>query len=280
MDYREHIQRAIDFIEDNLKYDINLSDCAKAAGYSIYHFLRIFREVTGLTPADYIRKRRLTEIIKNMSDGRSISDIAFEYGFNSRENFIRAFKSEHRVLPNEYKTAKNSLKLYEKFSLDVKPFYVEPEIIQLEPFSLTVFKSDEEYPPHFWNKYNCKKLSKKLTGGKVCSDYGVSVFNQKLDYYIGVPTEHAKGDTSGAINMIIPGGLYAVFTTPPANTYDFVNSIHRTWQFINKVWLPESEYTIRDTPSFEVYNEESRTFREKIFIPINKRGDFNEKIKR
>jgi len=268
MDYREHIQKAIDYIEENLKYDISLSDCAKAAGYSTYHFARIFREVTKLTPADYIRKRRLTEIIKNMTGGRNFSDIAFEYGFNSKENFTRAFKAEHHVLPGEYKAAKNSLKLYEKLTLDVKPFHIVPEIIRLESFSLTVFKSDEDYPPHFWNRYNCKKLSKRLTGGEVCDDYGVSVFNGSLDYYIGVRTENAKGDISGTVNIIIPGGMYAVFTTPPSNTYDFVNTIHETWRFIHSVWLPESGYVIRNTPEFEVYNEQSRSFQEKIFIPI------------
>ena len=271
MEYKEHIQKAIDFIEENLKYDINLSDCAKASGYSLYHFLRIFKEATGLTPADYIRKRRLTEIIKNITDGKYLSDIAFEYGFNSRENFIRAFKTEHHILPGEYKSIKNSLKLYEKLCLDVKPLNITPEIVQIEYFSLTVYKSDEDYPPHFWNKYNCRKLSRKLTGGEVCFDYGVSEYNGKLNYYVGVRTEHARGDLSGTINITIPGGMYAVFTTPPSNAYGFVNSIHRTWQFISEVWLPNSDYLRRNTPEFEVYNEESRSFQEKIFIPIIKK---------
>ncbi|NLX77170.1 MAG: AraC family transcriptional regulator [Clostridiaceae bacterium] len=272
MEYKEHIQKAIDFIEDNLKHDISLSECARAAGYSLYHFLRIFREVTGLTPADYIRKRRLTEIIKKMNGSKNISDIAFEYGFNSKENFTRAFKTEHHILPGEYKSAGNSLKLYEKLSLDVKPFYITPELVRLEPFSLTVYRSDEEYPPHFWNKYNCRKLSKKLTEGKTVSDYGVSEYNGKLNYYIGVRTEHAEGDTSGTVNIIIPGGLYAVFTTPLSNTFDFVSTIHRTWQFILNVWLPDSGYVHGDTPAFEVYNEKSRSFQEEIYIPVIKKG--------
>jgi len=270
MEYKEHIQKAIDFIEENLKYDISLSDCARAAGYSLYHFVRIFREATGLTPADYIRKRRLTEIIKNLADSKNISDIAFEYGFNSKENFIRAFKAEHHILPGEYRAVKSSLKLYEKLTLDVKPFHVCPEIVELDSFSLTVYRSDENYPLHFWNKYNCRKLSRKLTGGNVCEDYGVSVFDGKLTYYIGVRTEEAKGDLSGTVNLVIPGGTYAVFTTPKSNTYDFINTIHRTWQFILNEWLPGSAYKHRGTPDFEVYNEESRSFQEKIYIPVIK----------
>ena len=114
MNYIEHIENSLNYIESNLKTEMTLADLARVAGYSEYHFLRVFKEVTHLTPADYIRKRRLSEIAREIdaSDSslcdRPISDIAFEYGFNSKENFTRAFKTEHHVLPTEYKTAGNS----------------------------------------------------------------------------------------------------------------------------------------------------------------------------
>jgi len=128
MDYKTHIMRVIDYIESNLKNEIKLSDCARVSGYSEYHFIRVFKEAVGLTPADYIRKRRLTEIVKNMRQGVPISDIAFEYGFN---------------------------------------------------LTVIAYKSDEACPPNFWNKYNSRKWSKKLSGGKVCEDYGISAWNKE-----------------------------------------------------------------------------------------------------
>lgn len=82
MDYKTHVMQAINYIEVNLKSEIALTDCSRASGYSDYHFIRVFKEATGLTPADYIRKRRLTEIIKNMRQDIPVSEIAFEYGFN------------------------------------------------------------------------------------------------------------------------------------------------------------------------------------------------------
>jgi AraC family transcriptional regulator len=274
VEYKEHIQKAIDYIEQNLACDINLSDLAKVSGYSLYHFTRIFKEATKLTPADYIRKRRITEIIKQMSEcSDCISDIAFSFGFNSKENFVRAFKAEHHVLPTEYKTAKSSLKLYEKISYEIKPISITPELAEIDAFLLTVYPCDEPYVPNFWNKYNCKKLSAKLTGGKECEDYGVSIFNGKLDYYIGVRSEQANGDLVGTINLSIPKGLYAIFETPQATHFDFVNTIHRTWEYIGSVWLPNSKYERRFAPEFETYIENSRSFKEKIFIPIQKRSD-------
>lgn len=272
MEYKEHIQKAIDYIEKNLKGEIDLADTAKASGYSIYHFIRIFKEVTGLTPADYIRKRRITEIIKQLSKTKScISDIAFEFGFNSKENFIRAFKAEHHILPTQYKSSENSLKLYDKFSLQIEPFTITPEIIELDGFSLTVYPCDESYVPNFWNKYNCQKVSARLTGGRVCEDYGISIFKDKLYYYIGVRSEDAKGDLCHTIQLNIPPGQYAVFETPKATHFDFVNAIHRTWKFIGEVWLPDSNYRRRAAPEFETYIESSKSFREKIYIPINKK---------
>jgi len=270
LDYKRYIQKAIDYIEENLKSEIKIEALAQVAGYSTYHFLRVFKETLHLTPADYIRKRRLTEIAKELMRGdKYISDIAFEYGFNSKENFVRAFKNEHHITPTEFKKSGNSLKLYEKMQLDSEPFIIIPEIVQLEDIHLTVYPSDEEYPPHFWNKYNCRKLSKKLSGGKVCEDFGISVWTGKLSYYIGIRTEEAKGDTSGTIEMLIPGGKYAVFTTPEANHFNFISEIHKTWNYINTRWVHESGYKRRDGPQFETYVEESKTFREKIFIPID-----------
>lgn len=61
MDYQEHMQRAIKYIEENLTSDMDNTKLAQIAGYSEYHFLRIFKEMVKLTPADYVRKRRLTE---------------------------------------------------------------------------------------------------------------------------------------------------------------------------------------------------------------------------
>lgn len=273
MEYKSHIIRAIEYIEENLKNEISLSCCARVSGYSNYHFIRVFKEATGLTPADYIRKRRLTEIIKHLRQDKSISETAFEYGFNSKENFTRAFITEHHILPTEYKTALNSLKLYEAISFETEPFSVKPTIMQLEPFVLSVYKSNESYQPNFWNKYNSRKWSKKLSGGAVCEDYGVCSWNDtanKLDYYIGIRKENAVGDLTGTTELTINGGLYAVFATPKTSHYDFVNTIHRTWSYINCVWLPDSGYKKTGEYEFESYVEESRTFSERIYIKIIK----------
>jgi len=271
MDYREHIEKVIDYIEENLQCEVNLTDCARVSGYSSYHFLRIFRDAVGLTPADYIRKRRISEICKEIMRGNQcISPIAFRYGFNSQENFLRAFKTEHHILPTEYREAGNSLKLYERFRFEAEDFSVKPGIVEIQPFSLTVYQCDEAAVPNFWNKYNARGLSRVLSGGKEVWDYGVSSWDyeeKRLDYYIGIPSEYAAGSREGTLELYIPGGIYAVFSTPAADQDTFVTQIHKTWDYIRE-WFSGSGYERRRGYEFECYREKSRLFSEDIYIPV------------
>ena len=274
MDHQTHIQHALDWIEDNLQYDICPADMARAAGYSEYHFLRLFKKTVGLTPADYIRKRRITEIVRRMAkEKRPISDIAFEYGFNSKENFIRAFKREHAILPTEYRDILNSLKLHDRIVLSPPPFRIEAEIVNLSDFRLVAYPSTELTPPQFWNKYNAGQYSARLSGGRVTEDFGVSAWNRdvkRLDYYIGIREEEAQGDKSGTVTLVIPNGMYAIFETPPVTQFEFVGMIHRTWEYIGSTWLKENGYRRTGGYELESYTEKSRLFSERIYIPIVK----------
>ena len=275
--YQDCIAKVIEYIEENLKNDINNSELASIAGYSEYHFLRVFREVVHLTPADYIRKRRISEIVRHMEkEERPISEIAYEYGFNSKENFVRAFKTEHHILPTEFRAWQNSLKLYDRINFAESEMRLEGKVQNMSGFSLIVFPCDESFPPNFWNKYNVNQWSKKLSGGVVVEDYGVSFRNPEsnnLDYYIGIKEEHAHGDLTGTVTLHIEGGLYAVFQMPAATHFNFVNMIHKTWDYIIRVWLPENGYERTGGYELESYVEESRLFSETIYIPVRKRED-------
>ena len=274
MQYNESVKRAVEYIEENLKNDISVEEVARFAGYSKYHFIGLFRENLGLTPANYIRKRRISEIVRLMeTDKRPICDIAFEYGFNSKENFVRAFKKEHHILPTEFKYAQNSLKLYDPVDFEKEEFCVEGKLQILEPFSLIAYPSDEQSPPDFWNKYNAKGWSEQLSGGRTVEDFGVSSWNEaekRLYYFIGIRKEEARGERSGTVELEVKGGLYAVFETPPSSHFNFVNTIHKTWDYIGRVWLPEHGYRKVRGYELESYVENSRAYSETIYIPVEK----------
>lgn len=273
---RKHIERVLNYIELHLKDDSSLNNSALAniAGYSEYHFLRIFKEHIGLTPGDYIRKRRITEIVKRicLSD-TPVSGIAFEYGFNSKENFTRAFKNEHNILPSEFKSANCSLRLFEPFSFNTEFELPSVSICYLESFNLVAYPFDDDFAPNCWNLYNTECRSVKLSGGKIVEDYGAMRWNtekKKLDYYIGIEAQNAVGNIEDTIELNISGGLYAVFETAPSSQHCFVDTIRKTWDWIGNCWLPQNGYNRRNDFELERYIESSRTYSETIFIPIEK----------
>lgn len=269
-----HIKRVIDYIESHLKEELDNALLADIAGYSEFHFLRLFREIVRLTPADYIRKRRISEIVRRIGQERHISELAFEYGFHSKENFTRAFKREHKILPTEFKRANCSLWLYQPFTFDEKAVEPKVSMCYLKGFSVVAYPcGNKELPPDFWNKYNAEKRSQRLSGGEITEDYGVMCWNcekSRLDYYIGICAERAKGDISGTVRLDIAGGLYAAFDTPPASQHDFVSVIHRTWSWIYNDWLPGSGYRRGEGFEMECYRETSRKYSERIYVPLER----------
>lgn len=97
------VQRMQDYIEEHLDGEITLADLAKVSLYSPWHSYRLFREYTGLTPSDYIRRLRLSKsALRLKSEGIKVSDLAFELGYGSVDGFQRAFFREFGCNPGDY----------------------------------------------------------------------------------------------------------------------------------------------------------------------------------
>ena len=272
------LERIIAHIEANLREDkpnlLDSESLARVAGLSVFHFLREFHSAVGVTAADYIRKRRISEIVKRMGEDRPMSDIAFEYGFNSKENFTRAFKKEHGILPSAYKKADCSLRLYEPFRVSSVDLSVRVSMGYLHTMELTVYRFGSLPPPKCWNLYNSESRSLLLSGGKITPDYGVMKYSHQekaLHYWIGIRTEEAITRENDVERLTIPEGLYAIFETPPATQHAFSGVIRKTWDWIGNVWLPQSGYARRDSFELERYAESSKAFTETIFVPIERK---------
>ncbi len=91
---------AVQYIERNLKESLNLAIVADFAGYSTYHFSRLFQQRMQCSVGEYIRKRRLYKASEEIFAGKRIVDVAFEYGWQSHNSFTRAFKTEYGFPPS------------------------------------------------------------------------------------------------------------------------------------------------------------------------------------
>ncbi len=96
------LQKSIDYIEENLKSELSLSELAEISGFSTFHFCRIFSNYVGMPVAAFITKRRLYHGIYEIQIGKKTIDIALLYGFNTYAGFFKAFKREFGCSPTKY----------------------------------------------------------------------------------------------------------------------------------------------------------------------------------
>lgn len=99
MDTRQIIQKSLDYIEDNLQTDITAEELAEEAGFSLFHYYRLFQQATGLPVMQYILRRRLLHGVYAMKRGMSRIDGALRYGFDTYAGFYRAFCREFGTTP-------------------------------------------------------------------------------------------------------------------------------------------------------------------------------------
>lgn len=98
------IKDSIDYIECNLCDKIRIVDLANRIYLSEFYFHRLFSKATGETVAGYIRKRRMTQVAKELVDSNErITDLALKYQFSSQESFARTFKMFYGKTPREYR---------------------------------------------------------------------------------------------------------------------------------------------------------------------------------
>ena len=91
--YLPCIRKAVEFIEDNIDSLITINQVSQAAGYSEYHFQRVFSGAVGEPLREYIRSRKLTNAAKQLvASPVPILEISLQAGFESQEAFSGPLK--------------------------------------------------------------------------------------------------------------------------------------------------------------------------------------------
>jgi len=111
----ESIQKTIDYIEENIRDEIQIEKLADIANLSMFYYQRLFTRLVKKPVREYIKLRRLARSCASLLDkNSSVSDIAYEYGFGSRETFSRAFKVTYGISPSEYRGKPVGLNNFDK----------------------------------------------------------------------------------------------------------------------------------------------------------------------
>ncbi|HWT27668.1 MAG TPA: AraC family transcriptional regulator, partial [Mobilitalea sp.] len=103
-EYIEKFNLIFEFINSNYMDDISLDAIADVAGFSKFHFSRLFKRFTDMSFYDYLNQRRVKEAEKLLLDPNlSVTDVAMRSGFSSISTFNRVFKGFKECTPTEFK---------------------------------------------------------------------------------------------------------------------------------------------------------------------------------
>jgi AraC family transcriptional regulator len=101
------LKRAEDFIAANLGQDMSLQDIANAAGMSLFHFAKVFKQATRKSPHQYLTERRMLQARSLLHDGRlSIGEVASAVGL-SQNRFGIVFKRLLGMTPSRFREVLN-----------------------------------------------------------------------------------------------------------------------------------------------------------------------------
>ncbi|MFH8405243.1 GyrI-like domain-containing protein [Streptomyces sp. NPDC018019] len=286
----ERLNEALEHIESHLDQRIEVTELARIAMTSEYHFRRMFSALAGIPLSEYIRRRRLTVAAAEVLAGqRTLLDIAVRYGYGSGEAFARAFRAVHGVGPGEVRRAGAALHSQPRMSFRLiveGSSSMRYRIAEREEFHVVGKKArvplvhqgvnpaiaefirgiDQETLEHI------KALSDRQPEGlvAVCDNLDPSrAEGTELDYYHGVVTQaDAPANSDGLDTLVVPAGTWAVFE----NSGPFPESLQLLWRDIFAQWFPSNPYQSRPGPEIlrTRLSEDATRADAELWIPVER----------
>lgn len=238
------VQRMQDYIASNINSDISFLDIVRQSYYSPWYARRIFIELTGLTPSEYIRKLKLSNAALRLRDEKTrIIDIVNEFGFNSVDGFQRAFYKEFGCNPKEYANNPIPLKLFIPYGVNYElkgekkmmPKNIFVTVIE-KPERKVIIKRGIKADNYFdyCNEVGCD-VWRLLVSIKSISNEPVCMWLPKK-YIKDGTSEYVQGvevalDYNGAIPegfdiVVLPKSKFLMFQGEPFKEEDFEEAIY------------------------------------------------------
>ncbi|MBP1640595.1 MAG: DNA-binding protein [Bacteroidetes bacterium] len=111
--YLERVKKVIDYLKSNPSTDISLKKIATIAMFSEFHFHRIFKEATGETLRQYIKRLRMEKagICLENDDSIAIKELWSQLGYCTASHFSKDFRHFYGCSPSQYQKQRRANKM-------------------------------------------------------------------------------------------------------------------------------------------------------------------------
>ena len=291
MDWITGMQKAIDYVEENLTEELDFAEIAAKAYSSSFHFQRLFGILCGFSLGEYIRSRRLTLAGSELASTEiKVIDAALKYGYESPESFGRAFMRFHGITPSQAKTEGANLRSYSRLSVklildggSIMDYRIEKKDLFRVITKRGMFSQKDEVKytqiPEFWTKCHedgtVNKLCSYYEKGNIFGDallgicYDPKPSDKDFPYAIGAANNN-KEAVEDLTEDTIPAHTWVIFT----GTGTMPNAIQKLWRRIYSEFFPTSDYQPYGDLDIEVYPDgdmDSPDYKFEIWIPVEKK---------
>ncbi len=266
----ELLNKIINYLEENLTINIDTKKLAKSLGLNDFIMQRVFSIVTGITIAEYVRKRRLSLAFEELKlTNNKIIDIALKCGYDSSVSFARSFKKEFGVTPSKIsKDKSDTYKLFPRMNFNSR--YLKKDIIKYEIKNIkgfSIYGKKVTAKTYDDLHYKIRELYKEIK-----KDGTYDLFNKyeryakaysidKNNHYYIIGSKRKIKDME---KHEIASGKYAIFEVGSLKQTDIL----KTESFINEIYYNSSSMlSILDHPYIEEYKG-NNCF---IWVPLEKR---------
>ncbi|MBB6733200.1 AraC family transcriptional regulator [Cohnella zeiphila] len=286
MEWLNRMKNALDLIEERMEERLDLDEIAKAAYSSPFHFQRMFHMLTGMTVADYVRKRKLTLAAQELAaSSAKVLDVALKYGYDSPEAFAKAFRRIHGISPSEARNPGVGLKAFPRliFHLSLKGDQeMNYRIEEKEAFAIvgkalrTTCENGEQMRriPLFWEECHrdgtTDRLASVTTDGLLLGAVlDMQAGQDEMTYMVAARSDLPEPG-EGYSRRTIPALTWAIFPS----SGPLPGSIQGVFQRIYQEWFPSSGYEHAGGPEIEAYPRGDTTaedYRCEVWVPIVKK---------
>lgn len=249
------VQRMQDYIAAHICEEITIADLARVSLFSPWYARRLFIQWTSLTPADYIRRLRLSKSALRLRDENCrVIDVALDMGFGSVDGYQRAFAREFGCNPKQYASDPVPLRLFTPYGVrarylergnepmeKVKSIFVQviekparKAVIKRGVTATDYFKYCEEVGCDVWGLLTSMK---SISGEPVCMWLPEQYRKPRTSEYVQgveVPVDYDGIIPAGFDIIELPAAKYLMFQGEPFAEEDYGRAIEEMWAALKK----------------------------------------------